>query len=76
MLISVEPDLELALNNFAKRAGLTAEALARNTLRERFLTTACRLEPQDDWERLLSSAATECGVSLSNASLGREEMYD
>ena len=34
------------------------------------------VEPQDDWERLLLSAASDCGVSLSDLALGRDEMYE
>ena len=33
-------------------------------------------EPRDEWERRLLAIATDCGVSLSNEALGREEMYD
>ena len=76
MVLSVEPDLELALHDFSKKVGLTPEVLARNTLRERFLKSPLQLEPQDDWERLLLGAASDCGVSLSDSALGREEMYD
>jgi hypothetical protein len=34
------------------------------------------LVPQDEWERRLRSIATDCGVSLSNEALSREELYD
>ena len=34
------------------------------------------LIPQDDWERRLRAIATDCGVSLSNEALSREEMCD
>ena len=34
------------------------------------------LQPRDEWERLLLSAASDCGVALSNEALSREEMYD
>ncbi|MFN0021423.1 MAG: hypothetical protein ACKVP0_24495 [Pirellulaceae bacterium] len=33
-------------------------------------------EPRDEWERRLLAVASDCGVSLSNEALGREEMYD
>lgn len=36
-----------------------------------------QFEPaQDEWLRRLRGAASDCGVSLSNKALGREEMYD
>ena len=34
------------------------------------------LVPQDDWERSLRALAIDCGVSLSNEALSREELYD
>jgi predicted DNA-binding antitoxin AbrB/MazE fold protein len=33
-------------------------------------------ETQKEWLRRLRSAATDCGVSLSNEALSREELYD
>jgi predicted DNA-binding antitoxin AbrB/MazE fold protein len=33
-------------------------------------------EPADEWERLLRSVATDCGVSLPNSALSREKLYD
>ena len=38
--------------------------------------TMSSLQPRDEWERLLLSAASDCGVALSNEALSREEMYD
>lgn len=38
--------------------------------------TPTLLEPRDEWERRLRAIATDCGVSLSNEALSREEMYD
>jgi predicted DNA-binding antitoxin AbrB/MazE fold protein len=34
------------------------------------------LEPRDEWERGLLSAAKDCGVSLSNSDLSSEALYD
>ena len=33
-------------------------------------------ETQQEWLRRLRGIATDCGVSLSNEALSREEMYD
>jgi hypothetical protein len=33
-------------------------------------------EPRDEWERRLRSIATDCGVSLTDEQLSREELYD
>jgi predicted RNase H-like HicB family nuclease len=34
------------------------------------------LEPRDDWERKLFAMGVDCGVSLPDSALRREEMYD
>jgi hypothetical protein len=66
MVITLGPELEAALNEEAKRRGVTPEVLALSALRERFLDTAALLQPRDEWERGLLEAARDCGVSLSN----------
>jgi hypothetical protein len=76
MVISLDPDLEMALNERARREGVAPEALALDALRERFLAAAPRLQPQDEWERRMRAAATDCGVSLSNEALSSEGLYD
>jgi hypothetical protein len=75
MVINLEPDLEAALKEHASKLGMAPEVLATNILRKRFLPST-DLEPRDEWERGLLAAAQECGVSLSNEALSREEMYD
>ena len=75
MVITLSPELEAALTDVARRQGISPEALALNSLRERFLSAA-QLQPQDEWERRLLGLAKDCGVSLSNAALGREELYE
>lgn len=75
MVITVEPDLEAVLNNLARKQGVTPEALALKTLRERFLAPVLN-PPRDEWERRLRSAATDCGVSLSNEAVSSEGLYD
>lgn len=34
------------------------------------------LAPRDEWERRLRAIGTDCGVSLSDEALSREELYD
>lgn len=75
MVINLDAELEAALNESARRQGIAPEALVLKALRERFLAQTL-LEPRDEWERLLREAATDCGVSLSNEALSREELYD
>lgn len=76
MVITLSPELEAALTERARRQGTAPETLALDALRERFLTPPTALQPQDEWERRLLAAARDCGVSLSDAVLGREAMYD
>jgi hypothetical protein len=76
MVITLSPELEAALTELARQQGIAPEALALNTLRERFLAPAAPVQPQDEWERRLLGLAKDCGVSLSDAALGREELYE
>lgn len=76
MVITVGPDLETALNDQARKQGVAPEALALQALRERFIAPALRIQPQDEWERRLRSAATDCGVSLANEAVSSEGLYD
>ena len=76
MVITVGPDLEVALIDLARKQGVTPEVLALQALRERFLAPPVGIPPQDDWERRLRSAATDCGVSLSNEAVSSEGLYD
>jgi hypothetical protein len=75
MVITLDAELEAALNEVSRHKGVAPEVLALNVLRERILSMA-ELLPRDEWERGLLEAATDCGVSLSNEALGREELYD
>jgi len=75
MVITLDPELEAALNESARRQGIPSELLIVKILRERFLTPAL-LEPRDEWERGLRALAKDCGVSLSNEALSREELYE
>ena len=75
MTITLGPDLEAALKERAAQQGVAPEALALEALHARFLGAALP-EPRDEWERRLLEAATDCGVSLSDESLGRENLYD
>ncbi len=75
MVITVGPELEAALNEAARRQGIAPEVLAVNTLRERFVAAA-ELQPRDEWERELLGLAKDCGGSLPDSALSREELYD
>jgi hypothetical protein len=76
MTITLGPELEAALSEVADRQGVAPEVLALNVLRERFLTPAPPVQPRDEWEQRLLGLAKDCGVSLSDEALSREELYE
>jgi len=76
MVITLGPDLEAALNELARQQGVTPETLAINVLRKRLLGSSRRIEPQDDWERRLLEAATDCGVAPTHEAVGSEGLYE
>jgi hypothetical protein len=76
MVITVQPDLEAALKELARKQGIPPQVLALQALRERFLRPTLPPVPRDDWERRLRSAASNCGVSLSNEAVSSEGQYD
>jgi hypothetical protein len=74
MTLTLNPELEAALIEQADRQGTTPEDLALKTLNQRFVGS--RIQPRDDWERRLLSAASDCGVSLSNEAVSSEGIYE
>jgi hypothetical protein len=56
--------------------GVSPEALAIIALRDRFLASSSPCHPRDEWERRLISIGVECGVSLSDAAVSSERLYD
>ena len=76
MVITLGPELESALLDVARRRGVVPEALAVDTLRERFLGPFPPITPSDDWERLLLGAAADCGVSLPDTALTSDGIYE
>lgn len=75
MVLTLDPELESALSEQARRRGVDPEALALSALRQRFLTEAA-LQPRDEWERGLLKAARDCGVSLPDSALTSEGLYE
>ncbi len=73
MILTLGPELEIALTDLARRQGVAPEALALAALRDRFLGP---VEPQDEWERRLLQAATDCGVSLPHSAVSSEGLYE
>ena len=75
MVITLDAELEAALNEVARSKGVAPEVLALNVLRERIVSMA-ELLPRDEWERGLLELARDCGVSLSNWAVSSEGIYD
>ncbi len=76
MTITLDARLETALNELARRQGVAPEELALNALRERFLAPATPIQPQDEWERRLLGAASDCGVSLPHSAVSSEGLHE
>ena len=75
MVVTLDPKLEAALKTHANRKGIVPEELALDVLRKG-LIAASPLEPRDEWERGLLDAARPWGVSLPDAALTSEGIYD
>ncbi len=76
MIITLEPELENALNEAVRDRGVAPELLALDTLRQRFLRAVLPVLPRDEWERQLLGLARECGVSPPDSALSRESLYE
>jgi hypothetical protein len=76
VVITLDPELEVALNQAALRRGAAPELLVLDALRQRFLHNAAPPVPDDEWELRLLGMARECGVSLPDAALSRQALYE
>jgi uncharacterized protein (UPF0210 family) len=80
MVIQINPPLENRIKDEAARQGIPAETLAFNIMNERISIVPTNSTPasnsHDDWLKLLRSASSDCGTSLSAEAVSRENMYD
>ena len=76
MVITLTRELEAVLQELARQRGIDPEVLALDALRDRFSFMKQAAEPNDDWERSVIQAATDCGVSLPHQALGSEGLYE
>jgi hypothetical protein len=76
MTLTLGPELEAALTIAAQRQRAAPDVLALTVLRERFLDPVPPIQPQDEWKRRLLGLAKDCGVSLSDEALSREELCE
>jgi len=75
MIISIGRELEAVLSEQARRQGVAPEELALAVLQDRFLSIPIE-DSRDDWERQLRRVAVDCGVSLSDATVSSEGIYE
>ena len=74
MSITLDAELEAALQAAAEKQGVAPEALALSALRQRFAPPV--FEPRDEWERRLRSIGTNCGVSPPDEAFTSEALYE
>lgn len=75
MLLTLPPQLESALEEHARGQGVPPETLAVEVLRRHLLPVAPPA-PVDEWEQRLFGAAIDCGVSVRDAALSSDGLYD
>lgn len=75
MVITLPPHLESVLAAQARRRGLAPEALALELLLHDLLPVAPPV-PVDEWERRLFDAAIDCGISVPDAALSSDGLYE
>ena len=75
MVLALPPQLESALAEQARLRGVAPDALAVEVLRRHLLPTTPP-GPADEWERRLFAAAVDCGVSVPDATLSSDGLYD
>jgi hypothetical protein len=75
MVITLPPQLESVLSAQARRRGVAPEDLALDILRRHLLPIVPPV-PTDEWERRLFGAAVDCGVSIPDAALSSDGLYD
>lgn len=75
MVLTLPPNLESALTAHARRRGVTPEVLVVEVLHRQLLPAAPPV-PADEWERKLFGAAINCGVSVPDAALSSDGLYE
>lgn len=75
MVLTLPPQLESVLAEQARRHGISPEALVLELLRRQLLTVSAPT-PRDEWEQKLINAAVDCGVSVPDAVLSSEGLYE
>ncbi len=76
MNLDLDAELETKLTALASSQGTTPAEYLRLLLRQQVVPRITRPLSKEEFERLLRSVGTPCGVSLTDEDLSRETMYD
>jgi len=76
LTLALRPEVEAALQERARREGLSPESMALKILLEKLAPNPALPEPRDEWERRLLAMGKDYGVSLSNEAVSSEGIYD
>ncbi len=76
MVVTLTPELEITLEEMARRQGVSVEDLVRTVLREWVERVAKGNGSANDWVTLVLSAGTDCGVSLPDSALSSDGLYE
>lgn len=74
--LELDAELEAAIRQVAGQQDSSPESLAISVLRRRFLRHIAMPVPRDEWEQGLLAIGRDCGASIPDSALTREEMYD
>ena len=75
MVVELPQQVETALARLADQRGVRPEDLALDIIR-REVTPITPPIAQDDWEQHLFSLAVDCGVSVPDAALSSDGLYE
>lgn len=75
MVLHLPPEVESALAEQARRRGVPTETWAVDVLKRHLVAVESPV-PIDEWERGLFSNAVDCGVSVPDAALSSDQLYD
>ena len=76
MVLTIGPELEAALQEQSKRRGIAIDRLALDALRDQFIPKQPKIMSHDEWLARLDAISTDCGMSLSDEALSRDNLYD
>ena len=75
MYVSLSPEIETAVEERARKHGISPEEFVQETLRQH-LGLEASLKEEEDWETLLERVGTPAGVSLTDEMTGSDALYD